>query len=144
MNRPPRSMKAAWIPLIAFFLFCGGHDAPADPPARSFLFAMHGVPDAEGHFVAITSDPRTLAILESQLTLPEDRRMLHINGPVASGGGGHNLGWSWHFEPGRWELVEISIELCDGLPQMVEDDVERWIADVRTFCPWASYVEREL
>ncbi len=132
------------LALVALFLFCGGNDAPTAPPERSFLFAMHGIPDAEGQFVAVTSNPLILAAVDAQLALPADRRMLHINGPVASGNGGHNLGWSWHFEPGRWELVEISIELCDGRPQNVENDVAKWIADVGTFCPWASYVVREL
>ena len=105
---------------------------------------MRGIPDAEGQFVAETSDPRTLALVEGQLALPEDRRVLHISGPVDPGNGGHNMGWSWHFRPGQWELVEISIELCDGRPQDVEDDVGKWIADVGIFCPWGSYVVREL
>jgi hypothetical protein len=137
-------LKLAMIPIAAVFLFCSSDDPPTAPPQRSFLFAMRGIPGAEGQFVASTTVPRVLAVVESQLALPEEQRMLHINGPVATGNGGHNLGWSWHFRPGEWELVEISIELCDGRPQMVEDDVDKWIADVGTFCPWASYVVREL
>ena len=137
-------MKAIVIFLAVFLMFCGGHDRPSMPAERAFLFAMRGIPDAEGQFVAVTTDPRTLALLEAQLALPEAQRNLHINGPIASGNGGHNLGWSWHFVPGGWELVEISIELCDGRPQMVEDDVERWIDDVGAFCPWGSYVRSEL
>ena len=137
-------MKVLVLMMAMFLMFCSGHDAPTAPPERSFLFAMRGIPDAEGQFVAVTSDPLILATLESQLALPEAQRNLHINGPVATGNGGHNLGWSWQFEPDRWEMVEISIELCDGRPQHVEDDVEKWIADVGRFCPWASFVAREL
>ena len=139
-----RFLKLAILPLASCMMFCGGSDAPTAPPERSFLFAMRGIPDAEGRFVAVTSDARTLALLDGQLALPEAQRNLHINGPVATGNGGHNLEWSWHFEPDRWELVEISIELCDGRPQHVEDDVEKGIADVGRFCPWASFVAREL
>ena len=137
-------LKVALIPVTALLLFCGGNDAPTAPPERSFLFAVRGIPDAEAQFVAVTSAPLVLAVVDSQLALKEDRRMLHIHGPVAIGNGGHNLGWSWHFQPGQWELVEISIALCDGRPQAVESDVDRWIADVGTFCPWSSYVVREL
>ena len=137
-------MKKVVLLMVVFLMCCGGHDAPTSTPERAFLFAMRGIPDAEGQFVAVTSEPGTLAALERQLALPEDQRMLHINGPIAPGNGGHNLGWSWHFQPDRWELAEISIELCDGRPQHVEDDVNRWIADVGRFCPWASFVRREL
>jgi hypothetical protein len=137
-------LKLALIPIAAIFFSCSSADPPTAPPQRSFLFAVRGIPDAEGRFVASTTSPQVLAIVENQLALSEEQRMLHISGPVAPGNGGHNLGWSWHFEPGSWELVEISIELCDGRPQMVEDDVDKWIADVGVFCPWGSYVLREL
>lgn len=137
-------LKLAMVPMVACLLFCSSNNSPTAPPQRSFLFAMRGIPDAEGRFVAVTSNPQLLAVLEGQLALPAAQRNLHINGPVDSGNGSHNLGWSWHFEPGQWELVEISIELCDGRPQNVEDDVDKWIADVGTFCPWASYVAAEL
>ena len=124
---------------------CGGQDAAVPgPSATAFVFAMRGVPEAEGRFVAVTDDPAVLARLEDQLALPESERSLHIAGPIASGNGGHNLAWSWHFIPGRWDVVEASIEVCDGTPQAVEKDVGRWVAEVGTFCPWASYVQRRM
>lgn len=116
------------------------HAPSAAPTDRAFLFGTRGVPDADGRFVAVTSDPRVVAKLESELARPPAERLLHIDGPIARGGGDHNLAWSWHFEPGRWDAVEISVEVCDGTPRMVEDDLDYWVDKVGTFCPWASYV----
>jgi len=125
---------------------CGDSaDNPLAPPApRSFIFGVRGLPDAEGQFVAVTSDPDVLARLEVELALDESKRALHIHGPIARGGGGHNIAWQWHFVPQQWDVVEISIELCDGTPQAVESDLDYWVDTVGTFCPWGSYVQREL
>ena len=115
-----------------------------EPPAeRAFVFGMRGIADAEGRFVAVTSDPIVLAKLEAELALPAPERLLHIHGSIARGNGGHNLTWSWHFVPESWDLVEISVEVCDGTPRMVEADVASWVDKVGTFCPWSSYVQSE-
>ena len=54
-----------------------------------------------------------------------------------------NTGWSWHFT-GDVALAELSIELCDGRPSMVEADLGYWLRTVGSFCPWGSYVYAEL
>jgi len=124
-------------------------DGPEDPietppAARSFLFGMRGVPDEDGQFVATTTRPDVLAALEAELALPAARRARHIQGPIERGDGGHNLPWHWHFAPESWQIVEISIELCDGTPRLVEEDLDYWVDVVGQFCPWGSYVQREL
>jgi hypothetical protein len=72
-----------------------------------------------------------------------EERRLHISGVIASGNGGHNLRWSWHFVPEAWDLTEVSIGLCDGTPEMVERDLSYWLGRVQRFCPWQSYVLQE-
>ena len=135
------AMALLLVPLAA----CRGSDGGAvKPPAeRAFVFGTRGVADVDGRFVAVTSDPIVLAKLEAELALPAAERFLHIHGPIARGDGGHNLAWSWHFVPGGWDLVEISAEVCDGTPRMVEADVNSWVDKVGTFCPWSSYVQGE-
>ena len=141
------------VGIAAAFLLCllavGCDDSTTDNPVippgpRTFVFGVRGVPDSEGRFIAATSDSAVLAKLEAQLALPADQRNLHIHGPIARGSGDENLSWHWYFLPGEWDMVEISIELCDGTPQMVEDDVDRWVEEIGDFCPWGSYVQREL
>lgn len=130
------------LPLAACQEANNGPLPPTD--ARQFMFGMRGLPDAEGQFVAITSDASVLAKLESELARPAAQRTLHITGPIARGGGGYNLSWSWSFVPDQWDMVELSVETCDGTPQMVEDNLDHWLKDIGVFCPWASYVQREL
>jgi hypothetical protein len=115
---------------------------PADPTVR-FLISHRTAPGAAGDMVAATADPATIAAARAQLALPVEARTRHINGAIARGGG-DNRAWSWHFVPGQWQLAEASIEVCDGTPRMVEDDLAYWVDTVRRFCPWASYVAAEL
>lgn len=101
--------------------------------------------DSDGQsFVAISSDSAVLARCRSELDLPLGQRSLHINGAIAAGDGGHNSPWNWHFQADQWDLVQISMELCDGTCQIVEKDIDYWLNDVGSFCPWAARVVEEL
>jgi hypothetical protein len=122
----------------------GSAVVPTPPSGTAFVFGMRGIPDSDGQFIAVTSDPAVLAKLGSELALPASERSLHIGGPIARGDGGHNLSWNWHFIPGQWDMVELSIELCDGTPRQVDDDVDAWLNNTQFFCPWTSYVQRKL
>jgi len=134
-------LAAAAVPL-------GCHDAaPPDPPPPAevaFLFGMKDDATGVENFVAVTSDPAVIARVRAELALAPEQRTLHIHGPIARGNGGRNLDWSWHFVPGDWDVVEISIELCDGRPADVESDLDYWIDTVGAFCPWGSRALDEL
>ncbi len=137
---------AAALILVLLAASCeSGTDSPIIPPGpRTFVFGMHNIPDAQGQFLAATSDAAVLQKLAAQLALPAADRNLHISGPIERGTGSDNLSWHWRFVESRWDMVEVSIELCDGTPEMVEQDVDKWVQDVGVFCPWNSYVQREL
>jgi hypothetical protein len=86
------------------------------------------------------TDPLTIADLE-------ERRMSGtegvVMGRVAVGDDGYNSPWTWHLVPASIEVPDVTIELCDGRPSMVEAQRDEWIADVKNFCPWgARVVER--
>jgi hypothetical protein len=119
---------------------CGGGDA--GPGTVTFAFRMHGLGPAEEFRVA-SSSPRFIAAARRQLVLPATQRHLFAAGPIRSGNGGYNLDWSWHFT-NDVALAEVSIELCDGRPSMVEGDLRYWLYTVKSFCPWGSYVAAEL
>lgn len=142
MRRGAAAMSL-FVVLLASCSGCGDGSPPFQT-AKTFLFGMRGIPDAEGQFVAVTSDPAVLANLQAQLALPDSDRGLHIHGPIARGSGGHNLSWSWHFIPGEWDMVEVSAESCDGSPKQVEGDIDYWVDTVKVFCPWGSYVQKEI
>jgi len=89
---------------------------------------------------ASTSDPDLIAKAQAELGRPLDQRRLSINGKISRGDDGHHTGWRWHFVPDEWDLVEMSIELCDGTGAMVEKNLDYWIDKVGRFCPWGSRV----
>lgn len=94
---------------------------------------------------AATNDPAVLAEVDAQLALHDTLRYKHINGPIAHGTADNNPRFSWHFVQSAWVLADFSIELCDGRPlEDVEADTAYWIGNVGQFCPWASYVKREI
>ena len=66
-----------------------------------------------------------------------------INGPLVAGDGGFNQPWSWHLDPDEVHVADLSIELCDGRPSLIEADLPYWFDSVKQFCPWgARIVER--
>jgi hypothetical protein len=60
------------------------------------------------------------------------------NGRLLRGDGGVNQPWSWHLDPNDIEMAEFAIELCDGTPSMVEEDLDYWVDTVGRYCPWSG------
>ena len=56
-----------------------------------------------------------------------------IRGP---GPAEYNLPWSWHMDPVDIEMAEVTIELCDAKPSIIENNLEEWLNVVGQFCPW--------
>ena len=47
-----------------------------------------------------------------------------------------NTGHRWHVRNVR--LAEVTIELCDGLPSNVDDELGYWVRTVKQYCPWGA------
>ena len=69
---------------------------------------------------------------ESQATIPSGR--------LVRGAVDYNRPWSWHIDPQDIVMAEITMELCDGLPSHVEEDVDYWVDTVGRFCPWSARI----
>lgn len=131
--------------LLTFFaLFFVLSPISAEEELRYFEFKIDFLNGDDHYMVAATSEKAVIEKALEQLELPEDHRNLHINGAIDSGNPGYNKDWSWHFIPNEWVLAEYSVEVCDGIPEMVENDLDYWINTVGQFCPWGSFVNREL
>jgi len=115
----------------------------SDGNLRYFEFGISPYSSSE-NFIAATSESAVISLIEEQLALSEEKRNLHIHGAIASGNGGHNKNWSWHFVPDEWNLAEMSIELCDGISSHVEADLSYWLNTVKSFCSWRSRVLKEV
>jgi hypothetical protein len=68
------------------------------------------------------------------------KNSMHVTGDVARGGGGFNQPYSWHLEPASVRMADVSIEVCDGRPSYVQENLDEWLDTVGNYCPWASRV----
>jgi hypothetical protein len=58
------------------------------------------------------------------------------NGVVVRDDAGVNAPWSWHIDPATLEFADMTIEVCDGLPSYVEDE----IVTSDRYCPWSAEI----
>lgn len=116
-------------------------------PAQQLRFFEFGfrtpLPDSVNVIAAATKQELVDKAL-AQLALPEGERNLFLNGEIQYGRETNNPIYSWHFVTDAWDLVELAVEVCDGRPDDVENDKQYWIETVGHFCPWSSFVKREV
>lgn len=112
---------------------------------RFYEFDFHvAYPDSLNLFAA-TSNVQVQNDCANQLTIPDSLRMKHINGLLGHGVGDNNPVYSWQFVRNEWQLADVSLEACDGMPlEDVEADTAYWIGTMKRFCPWTSFVKREV
>jgi hypothetical protein len=62
------------------------------------------------------------------------------NGRILRGPGetNHNAPYSWHLDPQDIEMAEMTMELCDGAPSYVEEQVDEFVETVQRYCPWSA------
>jgi hypothetical protein len=96
-------------------------------------------------------DPEQLTQARAQLDGPQDGGQL-IVARIRAGGDGLNRNlrlsgqplWSWHVAE-LLEFSDLSIELCDGSPQLVEDDPAAFVANTGgVICFWGYSLASEL
>ena len=136
--------------LTAIFLAaCSKNDETPEcnfqTPPESTRYFEFSHPGSGTTFYAWTTDTAVINLVLSQLALAENQRSMHINGKIAKMPEGCSLNkdWSWYFDPADWTLAELSIELCDGDPRFVEENVDEFVRTGR-YCPWSSFVLREV
>lgn len=57
-------------------------------------------------------------------------------GKIVRGSASVNAPWSWHIDPETLEFADFTTEVCDGLPEFVEDGT----LTSDTYCPWLARV----
>lgn len=110
----------------------------ADAEAVFIIRACATVEDPAGQiFRVLIRDPETIAIADS---LIGPGPQLIITGALRASDGGFNAPWSWHLDPNTIAFADLTIELCDGCPAFVEDDLDYWLTTVGQYCPWSTEV----
>jgi hypothetical protein len=142
----PAYMKTnSLVALIVLVASCGSDssDGPPLPAEHKFLFGMRFDSTGAQDVIAVTSKPEVLSKARQELEKPVSQRALFISGALDRGNSG-NRNWNWHFKLNEWDLVEGSVEVCDGRPSYVEQNIDYWVDTVQRFCPWASFVKQEI
>lgn len=104
--------------------------------------ALYRVEVGDESFHVLLSDPAVIAGVEARLA--DGTWDGIVTGELARGDGGFNAPWSWHLLPETVVIADATIELCDGEPSMVEDDLDYWVDTVERFCPWGGQVVERL
>ena len=131
----PKSTTYSALLLPALLTGCGDPVGPVDDRPR------YEVTVSGESFVVIVGDPQAAAEFERRLA---GDSLGVVNGSLVAGDAGYNAPWSWHLDPSTVEIVDATIELCDGRPSLVEADLDYWLGTVGRFCPWGARITRRL
>jgi hypothetical protein len=63
-----------------------------------------------------------------------------IHGRLLRGHGGFNSPWGWHLDPSSITTPDLAMEVCDGEPSFVQEELEYYLDNVKFYCPWGARV----
>jgi hypothetical protein len=111
----------------------------------SFAFTQDGRSQSQSFTIDVSGEQFTLRATDTEAIQQlidnyYGKNNLHVTGTLVKGDGGFNSPWSWHLDPSSVRMAEVSIELCDGTPSSVEENLDYWLDTVHTYCPWSSKV----
>jgi len=93
---------------------------------------------ANEDFIIFVTDSQTIQDAKDNYY---GKNELFVIGDLAEGDGGFNQPWSWHLNPDSVRMAENAMEVCDGLPSDVENDLDYWLNTVKIFCPYDSAIK---
>lgn len=129
----PRSSAGillTWLLLAA----CGAETTSA----RTGVFVVQV---GEERFRIRLTDPARLDQAREHLA---SGRIGVVGGDLVRGDGGFNLPYGWHLAPQSVRFPDAAAEVCDGVPSDVQSDIDYWVDNVGSFCPWGARIVDEL
>lgn len=127
--------KSIQIGALLLGLTLAGCDSGGEDPVAYRVQVGDGA-DAQFFRIRLATDAQR----EAADSLAASGSRTIVYGTLRRGDGGFNAPYSWHMEPGSVSFPDVTIELCDGRPQFVEEDLDYWIDTVGDFCPWNARV----
>lgn len=116
---------------------CGG--ATPTPEQEALSGGIQATFDVvDDQFRVWVTNPQTIAEI---LNLERGASSANIpNGVILRGPGeaDHNQPWSWHLDPEQIEMAEMTVEVCDGSPSFVEEELDYFVETVGRYCPWSA------
>ena len=98
------------------------------PRGKYFLVDVN-----DERFIIYVTDAETIRLAIENM---EGKNNMFPMEELERGDGGFNKPWNWHLKPDTVRMVEVSIELCDGTPSLVENELEYWLGTIKSYCPW--------
>jgi hypothetical protein len=126
------------VAMLAAVTFAGCDDDEPAGPVESATFVI-AVEDEQ--FRVRIEDPAAIAEARSLIASGQSK---NISGDILRGANGINTGYSWHLKPATVEFADVTIELCDGMPSYVEENVGYYVDTVKRYCPWGAKVVSEV
>lgn len=139
----PVGRRAALLVVLATILLavtaCGG-SSPSEPDDGAVFLILSSAASGETFQVLI----REREVIREAQSLVGRGNVKVINGRLARGDGDFNQPWSWHMIPESVGFADGTIEVCDGRPSFIEEDLDYWIDTLGRFCPWGTEVVRRV
>ena len=111
-------------------LLLGACDNASNDPDPENVFNIQVVDES---FRIQINDAEVIRIADS---LQANEISINLSAPIRPGDGGFNAPYSWHLDPDSVSFVDLTIEVCDGKPSFIEDDLDYWLNTLGTYCPW--------
>ena len=130
---------AGLIFLLAALAACGRSPTLPEDPLEGGVLATFRV-SQEDFRVWVTNE----ATIQQIFDLRDGTSSASIpNGALREGQGraDHNAPWSWHLDPMDIDMADLTIEVCDGRPSLVDALLEDYL-NVGRFCPWGAELVR--
>jgi hypothetical protein len=132
------STTRQWIiSSIVLAILAGCGDDPSGPvdELQGGALATFQVSGEQFH-IWVTND----AVIEQILDLRDGLSSANIpNGVLHAGPGIADLNapWLWHIDAEDISMAEVTVEVCDGRPSLVDSLLEDYLM-VGRFCPWGA------
>lgn len=135
-NPVPSARHAGVAIVITVSLFAAGcNEGPAGPSPNAALFRVEACQNQQ--FNVRITNPDVIQQAE-QLIGSTDQPVLTAE--LRPGSGSFNRPYSWHMDPATVDFADLTIEVCDGCPNDVQQDLDYWLNTVGRFCPWSSRI----
>ena len=133
-----RATAATFSLMLALIAGACGGSPTAPSELRGGVLATFAV--GGERFSVFVTNPMTIAQL---FAVGQGTSIANIpNGRVrrGAGAGNHNAPFNWSLDPDDIQMVEIAIELCDGRPSYVQENISEFVDRIGRYCPWGAHL----
>jgi len=126
-------MKVVWIvPILILLTGCQWDKDSETAAGQYFTVRVHNET-----FVMYVTNAETIRLAVDNF---QGKNSLFPSGKITFENGGYNDPWHWHYVPDSVRMVEVSVEVCDGLPSYVDSHLTDFYSV--GYCPWGGKIIR--